>query len=398
MSQQISIQIEAAKQISPHEELGIIRAAFARNPSGLMRERLVGLLSLADAFDEIVQLLSNASDLSFWEAIMLAQACFARESRSDDECARAAAERALRGAGTNAEMATALATRAKAEIRLGDTSAARATLRDALKLDPRNIDACKRSVALELAAGNIEELLELLDELAAAGAAHSRLFVGRALAHARAGDVAAAARDIGFDAFARVDELTAPAGWSSTESFNAALAEELLAHPGLRYERYGTASELTWRIDAPATGDAHCVRLLLDQLSSRIRAHLDSIAPVDHPWVNARPKDALLRSWCVITDSDGYETWHVHHFGWLSGVYYVQVPDSIATGTGEEGCLAFGLPPDLAGASAAEAFGIELVRPRAGMMMAFPSHAYHRTFPHATGEKRICVAFDLRPL
>ena len=25
------------------------------------------------------------------------------------------------------------------------------------------------------------------------------------------------------------------------------------------------------------------------------------------------------RSWCVITDSDGFENWHVHQFGWLSG-------------------------------------------------------------------------------
>jgi hypothetical protein len=29
--------------------------------------------------------------------------------------------------------------------------------------------------------------------------------------------------------------------------------------------------------------------------------------------------------------------------------------------------------------------------------MLFPSHAYHRTFAHESTERRICVAFDVRP-
>jgi uncharacterized protein (TIGR02466 family) len=182
------------------------------------------------------------------------------------------------------------------------------------------------------------------------------------------------------------------------EAFNSALAEELLAHPALRYERYGTASELTWRIDAPATGEAPHVRALLAEIRAAIQSHLESIACADHPWLLSRPASAVLRSWCVITDGAGHESWHVHQFGWLSGVYYVRVPRSISCGAGPEGCLSFGLPPELAGEEAARAYDSKLVRPREGLLLAFPSHAYHRTFPHGTGEKRICVAFDLRPL
>jgi hypothetical protein len=362
-----------------------------------MRERLAALLTLADAFDEIVGLLSAAPDRSFLEEIMLAQGGLALETPEGAALARTAADRALLIAASDPARSSALAARAKAEMRLGEAAAARASLDDALLLDPANKDACKRIAALELAEGSAEDLLELTDRLAAKGVAHSRLFAARALAQARSGDIAAARETIGFEAFHHAAELAPPPGWSSISAFNAALAEELLVHPALRYERYGTASELTWRIDAPATGDAPHVRLLLDQISAAIRSHLERIAPADHPWVRARPASALLRSWCVITESDGYETWHVHQFGWLSGVYYVRVPEAISSGTGPGGCLSFGLPDELAGPEAAN-YAAQLVRPAEGLMLAFPSHAYHRTFPHGTGEKRICLAFDLRPL
>ena len=392
------IQLETAKQISPHQELAIIRAAFARNPSPLIRERLAGLLTLADAFDEIVETLSSAPDRSFLEDAMLVQAHLARDTVADTQQAHKVADAATRTAVNDAQRAAALAARGKAEARLGDIETARATFLEALSLDPTNKDACKRIVALELAHGTPSDLLVLLEVLAKKGAAHTRLYAGRALALARSGRFSEAREAIGFDQFHHLKELSPPRGWTSISDFNAALADELLAHPALRYERYGTASELTWRIDAPATGEAPLVRLLLDRLSSEIAAHLEHLGRSDHPWLRARPNSALLRSWCVITDGDGYETWHVHHFGWLSGVYYVRVPEAISEGAGTAGCLAFGLPPDLAGQEAAEAYGSHLVRPREGLMLAFPSHSYHRTFPHGTGERRICLAFDLRSL
>ena len=99
----------------------------------------------------------------------------------------------------------------------------------------------------------------------------------------------------------------------------------------------------------------------------------------------------------MITEGPGFEEWHVHQHGWLSGVYYVAVPEAVAHGDGEAGCLAFGLPDELIGKDAADAYGVEIARPRAGLSMLFPSHVYHRTFPHATRENRICLAFDLWP-
>ncbi len=99
----------------------------------------------------------------------------------------------------------------------------------------------------------------------------------------------------------------------------------------------------------------------------------------------------------MIAESEGFENWHVHQFGWLSGAYYVRVPEAIANGKTQEGCIAFGLPDDLAGEAGAAAFGTRIIRPVSGLLLLFPSHTYHRTFPHGHRDRRICVAFDVKP-
>ena len=399
MLQHTRIDLEVAKQLTIPQELMIVRAAYDRHQGPELRRRLATLLLVCDAFDDLVDLLSPHDDLNFLEEMLLAQACLARETTDDADRARIATNRALTAAISDAQRAAALALRGKAETRLGDTDAARATLERALLYDPHEKDACKRLAALGLAANDPAAVLAMVDRLMAQGAAHARLFAAQTLALAKThvlantGTSASGQRDL-----VAMATLAPPPGWDDIHAFNTALADELLAHPGLRYDRYGTASTRTWRIDSPATREAPLVRLLLAQIAEAIAAQLDRIAGRDHPWVRARPATAILRSWCVITESDGFETWHVHQFGWLSGVYYVRVPDSIAHGDDEGGCLAFGIPAELVGDDAAAAFGTQTVRPHDGLLLAFPSHSYHRTFPHGLREKRICVAFDLRPM
>jgi tetratricopeptide (TPR) repeat protein len=407
MEHRTRIEIETAKHMTVSQELLFVRLAYDRNPNRVLRLRLATLLLVCDAFDDLVALLALHDDLDFTQAMLLAQAHLARETPEDSRQARRIADHALREASGDAQRAAALAARGKAETRLGDIAAARDTLGQALRLNSNEKDACKRLAALDLAANDPTAVLAMVDSLTAQGAAHARLFAARALAHAQAGAIDAARTAAGFGELSAMAMLAPPPGWDNIHAFNGALAEELLAHPGLRYDRYGTASALTWRIDSPATRKAPLVHLLLAQIADSIDAHLDRIDRIPHPWASARPASAVLRSWCVITESAGFETWHVHQFGWLSGVYYVRVPDSIARGgrqageggddAGLGGCLAFGMPEDLIGDDAASAFGTRIVRPQDGLMLAFPSHCYHRTFPHGLGEKRICVAFDLRP-
>jgi uncharacterized protein (TIGR02466 family) len=396
LSTSISIRPDSEKKLTTVQEANLLRAAYRRSPSATIRMSLIYLLLLEEAFDEVVEILTTGDPLDFRGELALVQAYLSAETPSANKLAIAATERALQLAHSDAQRAAALAIRGKCETRLGDPNKAHETLLEALTLDPHNRDACKRIAAIKLAADQSQPLLSITDDLRAQGANHARLFAAQSLGYARAGGIAEAKVADGFDSFHDTEQLAPPPGWDSIDAFNASLAVELLNHPGIRYERYGSASTLTWRIENPARSDTPLFKALLQQIIATLQTRVTTIRQSSHAWANAAPRSAILRNWCVITESDGFETWHVHQFGWLSGVYYVQIPDSIATGNTKAGCLAFGLPDDLAGQEGAAAFGEHLVRPMAGMLMTFPSQCYHRTYPHGTGEKRICVAFDLR--
>lgn len=384
--------------MTAEQELALLRGAFrSGKASPQLRESLVRMLLLEEAFDEAIAVLADAADLSFSEEAMLTQAWLAAETGHADMQARAAANRALALAVSDPERAAALAARGKAETRLGETGTARATLREALQLDPGNKDACKRLVALDLAADRPDDVLAFADQLLGEGVGHARLFAAQTLAEARRGQFAAAHSFGGYPDLFTQQQLDPPAGWVTIEEFNAALAQELLAHPGMRYERYGSASVRTWRIEAPARDDTPLFKALLEQIVEALGRYSESAGEAGHNWAAHRPAEAFLRNWCVITEGEGFEDWHVHQFGWASGVYYVQIPEEISQGNGTEGCLAFGLPAELAGEAGSAGYGEQLVRPCSGMFLAFPSFSYHRTYPHRTGGKRICVAFDVRP-
>lgn len=390
----------------------MLREAYRRQPdSPSLRVRFATALLVQDAFDDVIALFDKPDtpaqpDTS--EGAILIQAHLARETPEDNRRVVAIVDRLLPLLVDDVTRAQFLADQAKAHRRLGDPDVARSMLDHALELDPANKDACKRLAAVDLHDDKIGDTIAVLDRIAAKGVSHARLHAARALVHARAGQIETARDVIGFDNFHHAGLLDTPPGMASMAAFNTALAAELLDHPDLRYERYGTASEQSWRIDAPLLGPAPMVRLLLDQVARTAERHVATIAGSDHPWARHRPDRGLLHCWCVMTDGTGYETWHVHQFGWLSGVYYVQIPPSIgaaATAEGESdgandgaaGCIAFGLPEDLVGDVAAAGHGSRIVRPEEGMLMLFPSHSYHRTYPHGAAERRICVAFDIWP-
>ena len=391
------ITAEPAKTLTMAQELGLYEAAHARAPSPASAALLGRMYLFEDRFTEAAAVLTAAPTRNFDAEMSLANAHISLETAEDDALAGAAAARALALADNDLQRAVALAMRGKSEWRRGDNDTARATFVETLRLDPHNKDACKRLAALDLADGRLDELLATTDQLMAQGVSHARLYGARVLAHARAGDIAAARAAEGFDTLHREDQLAPPPGWDDIDAFNAALAKELLNHPGTRYERYGSASTATWRIENPARDDTPLFRALIAQIIATLADRSVDMAASGHPWATNLPPTAMLRNWCVITKGAGYETWHVHQFGWLSGVYYVQIPNAIANGTDRCGCLAFGLPDDLAGADASAAFGEHVVRPQPGMLLTFPSHVYHRTYPHGADDKRICVAFDVRP-
>ncbi len=394
------LHLNPPKMVTVKEEIAITRAAVARDPAAQeYRYRLAFLLFTIDSFGEAIALLEQLSreGEDFRVVHLLAAALLARETPEDTEAAKGYSERAIAAAADESERSRALSLLGKALARLAETDAARTRLHQALDANAANKDAFKRLAMLDFLAERPQDALDLADSLIAKGVVHSRILGVRPLALARLGRIAEAREAFGVDGFLRESILEPPDGWETIDAFNRGLTAELMAHPGIRYERYGAASTHSWRIDEPALARSRLVPQLQRLIQRAADAYVAALPAGGHPWLRGRPADAYLHNWCVITDGDGFEEWHVHQNGWLSGAYYVDVPDFIVKGNGTEGCVSFGLPPGLVGEARHGEFGLRTFRPRAGLLMLFPSHAFHRTFAHKGDRRRICFAFDIAP-
>lgn len=116
-----------------------------------------------------------------------------------------------------------------------------------------------------------------------------------------------------------------------------------------------------------------------------------------HPFLGRRPKRWRLQMWSVVMDSQGHQIPHTHDDGYLSGVYYPLLPETVGSeGSGESGWIEFGRPMQ----ELAEGGDLNTRRiaPKAGRLVIFPSYFVHNTVPFESDQPRISIAFDLVPL
>ena len=133
-------------------------------------------------------------------------------------------------------------------------------------------------------------------------------------------------------------------------------------------------------------------------ISDAVTAYVAALPAPDaaHPLLRHR-RDRLPRfagSWSVRLGAAGHHRAHVHPLGSISSALYVTVPSVAERGAEPDaGWLALGDP------EAGLATGIEpmqMVEPRPGRLVLFPSTMWHGTRPFAVGE-RMSVAFDVAP-
>ncbi len=394
----LDLQIPPPKMLAAGEELKMAQAAFERNRrSPVLLFRVASMLVGLDRFNEAIALLEENGSVydeagpfeNYRRFKLLYGAHIGFETEAGNLAARSAAERAVQAAPTPELRAAALADLAKTYTRFSDFDTSRRLLEQALEESPADKDAYKRLSRL---------YLRLAYRMIDRGVLHARVLGSVPLCLARLGRFAEARQAGALDEFLLSTTPAPPEGWSSLETFNEALTTEILNHPDMRYGRYGTASAKTWRVDEPLLHRSRAFPQLQQLIRREILTYVDALPSTDgHPLARACPAQAILRNWCVVTQGEGYETWHVHQNGWMSGVYYIHVQDHISQGIGPGGCLAFGISEEIAGNEAAAGYGERLVRPHTGLMMLFPSHSFHKTYPHGGEGHRICFAFDVVP-
>ena len=135
--------------------------------------------------------------------------------------------------------------------------------------------------------------------------------------------------------------------------------------------------------------------LFLRHLRQQVDATLARF-PVEpkHPFFGNKPAAYRLRAWATLLEPGGHQEPHFHASGWLSGVYYLDIPPEIGTDS-QAGWIEFGRHP--AQLALRRQPPLRTIRPEVGKLVLFPSYTYHRTLPFPGPGRRISIAFDVTP-
>lgn len=230
-----------------------------------------------------------------------------------------------------------------------------------------------------------------------------RALAFRALSLWECGD-AAAGFLLDFDRFVRTAPIAVPDGYQCLDAFNAALESAVLNHPTLATpdESHPTYHDPHLKITEEILGEE---RGPIRDLEAVIQDHVDayfSFLGKDrcHPFVKYRPRSYRLSGWAAVLDRQGNQHQHIHEDGYLSGCYYIRIPDEVRNqqageGAAVSGGLEVGRPPDELNCKRQPS--VRTIRPEPGLMVLFPAYMFHRTIPFESKEQRICIAFDVLP-
>jgi putative 2-oxoglutarate-Fe(II)-dependent oxygenase superfamily protein/tetratricopeptide repeat protein len=250
-----------------------------------------------------------------------------------------------------------------------------------------------------LAAGEAGATVETCDRWLALRPANMEALALKSLALFEAGEREAARHLIDFD-FVRTFKIPVPDGYGSLEEFNRALVETVMEHPTLHVppaedpHYHHPALAITTTLFGPREGP---IAALETASREAVADYLAAIPPgSSHQFLMKPPKRWEFASWAAVLNFQGNLTPHIHLDGYVSGVYYPQLPDIVGRSEhGQEGFFELGRPPEDFPLKATTE--IMPVKPEPGLMILFPSYFYHRTIPFESDQRRISVAFDAMP-
>jgi len=282
---------------------------------------------------------------------------------------------------------------------LGRLAEAAAALRRAAALDPDYPDASTNLADVLVEEGNPEAAVAECDAYLERHPGDSGVLAAKTIALGESGAMDAAARLVDFDRFVFPEHQSAVPGFANTAQFNDAMAAHMLTHPTLVDAPASHATRFgkhTGELLGEESGPVAAFQAIVRDAVGRYRQRLGSDPA--HPFVANALRQWRLTAWSIVLQGGGgYQASHIHPSAWLSGVYYVRVPDIVGDVAAEQaGWIEFGQP--------SEEFHwtrpptVRAIRPEPGLLVLFPSYFFHRTIPYETDGARISVAFDVLPV
>ena len=246
--------------------------------------------------------------------------------------------------------------------------------------------------------GDLDAALDVCEAYLAKRPGDSSLLAVKAMVQNDRGCSEAVRQLIDYECLIRPMRLTTPPGYPSLDAFNRAVARHVRTHPSLKFATGGHATRgglqsgsLLAEPKGPIADLEWAIRNALGEHERLIRQ-----SDPEHPFLRARPEPFDLIMWGVVLQRGGHQTTHIHPASWVSGVYYPQVPASVADSRDtRSGWLEFARSPDWfhpRRKMASRAFP-----PEEGGLFLFPAYLWHRTLPLHGEEERISIAFDTVP-
>ena len=284
---------------------------------------------------------------------------------------------------------------------LGQLQEAENNYRRALELDPDFLTAWGNLAETLLEQGKPEEALAAARQALRFDSRNQAAFALIAIACNELDQTGERDRLLDFSMLKTVDIeapkanlKTAPNGdQDSLQFFNTELARHTLSHPSLVFEPTSKSTKKGRQSGELLVEPKGPVAHLEKQIRAAVEAYIAWIPDdTDHPFLSRKPKHWQLTAWVTILNREGHQLPHIHPAAWLSGVYYVQVPEQDSD-LEHAGWIEFcGAPEQL---RKDKPMPSKYMEPVPGRMYLFPSYFYHRTVPFAGDQPRISIAFDV---
>lgn len=284
--------------------------------------------------------------------------------------------------------------RAKCLIQCNALSEAQRFLHDDIRDFPDDPELRFSQGHLNLKNQDWDAAIRELDIVLAAIPWHAPAVAFKSIALHEAGRDAEAGALTGLDDLVQISDFTS--GYSPQQ--RTELSEAIADHSSLVWERSGTSTSGGGQtgnlVDDPSTIIRNFTVALTDHVDAWVK---DLVYSQNHPFTATIPKSWRYSIWATVLGSGGNQTPHLHPAGWLSGVYYVDIPESFsATASNDhDGWIEFGAPGY--GYDPVRKPGIRLFQPVEDRLILFPSSVFHRTLPFTDTSNRTSIAFDLVP-
>ncbi len=284
---------------------------------------------------------------------------------ADPKTAEVAARHAVRINPTRARSAGLLGSALLAQEKLED---AKSWLHKAIKLDPTGMEGCEAGAAANLYVAYLKK--RQYDDVSTL---------------------------LNLDQLVFPVEIETPEDYENLQDFNTELARAIKDHPSLQWNPAGYVTRkgaITGNVLLDAQPIFKAMEIAIRNGIELFLAALPS-EPTHH-FKRDLSRRFRMVMWAVILDQEGHLETHIHEGSWISGVYYVSIPDfEQEIGTDAAGAIEFGRPAkqyDLH-----DGFTTRIVKPQDGRLVLFPSSMFHRTIPFRAEAERICISFNCFP-